>query len=119
MVVNETLPMCPDIVLGAENEVALSEPVEVGPFDQGLVFVKLFDTEGTPTVDADVGISPTGYDEWADDWTPLDTLSGLDEEGVHAVQISNFGNWLRIRFELVDPAPDDTVTLLAWFVGEG
>lgn len=120
MVVNETLPMCPDTVLDAENDVVLSEPVEVGPFRQGVVFVRLFDIEGSPTIDASVGISPSGYEDWDEQWTEIDAMTGLETEGVHALRLSNFGNWLRVRFERVDHAStDDRVTVLAWFVGDG
>lgn len=119
MVVNETLPMCPDLVLSTENDASLSEPVEVGPFQQGIVFVRLLDPEGEPVVDAKVGISPSGYEDWDDHWTCLDSLSGLEEEGIHALQVSNFGNWLRLKFELNDTSPEDQVTVLAWFVGDG
>lgn len=120
MVVNETLPMCPDTVIDAENDVVLSEPVEVGPFRQGIVFVRLLDPEGSPTVDASVGISPSGYEDWDEQWTEIDAMTELESDGVHALRLSNFGNWLRVRFEMAGaPSPEDRVTVLAWFVGDG
>jgi len=120
MVVNETLPLCPDLVLDAENTEMFSEPVEVGPFEQGIVFVKLFDVEGDPSIDAAVGISPSGYEEWDTRWTVIDSLDGLEEEGVYAVRLSNFGNWIRVKFTLgADVSPDDSGTVLAWFAGDG
>jgi hypothetical protein len=110
----ETLPLCPDTTV-ASDETRLTEPVEVGPFDQGIVFLKLQDAEDA-TVVADVGISPTGYESWTEHWTPLETMS-LSEPGMHAVRLTNFGNWLRLRLQLQDS--EGTGAVLAWFVGEG
>jgi hypothetical protein len=118
MGVCETLPLCPDVVLDAETDTALTEPVEVGPFRQGVVFVSVIDLSGSPSATARVGISPTGYEDW-DHWAVLDDLSSLDAVDTYALQLSNFGNWLRLRLELDDPDPDDRIALLAWFVGDG
>lgn len=110
----ETLPLCPDTTVES-GEPRLTEPLEVGPFDQGIVFLKVQDI-GDATVVADVGISPTGYENWTEHWTPIETVS-VGEPGMHAVRLSNFGNWLRLRLQLHDT--EGAGTVLAWFVGEG
>lgn len=113
MVVCETLPLCPDTVLEASSDV-LTEPVEVGPFREGIVFLSVLETTGA-TVRAEIGISPSGYEDWADHWVAIDTLEA--GAGMHARRLSNFGNWLRLRLSLADA--DGTATALAWFVGKG
>ena len=111
--INETLPLCPDTELG--DGPAYTEPMEVGPFTQGIVFVKVLELSEGASVDASLGISPTGYADWSEDWTVLDSLEGLDETGVYALRVSNFGNWIRLRFTL----DGDDALVLAWFVGDG
>ena len=118
MTINETLPMCPDTELTHEDPVALSEPIEVGPFSQGVVFISVLDLkEGTVTTE--VGISPTGYEDWATQWTTLSTYDDLTSIGMHAIPIQNFGNWLRLRFVLNTDVPNGKATVVAWFSGDG
>lgn len=112
MVVCETLPLCPDTDLDASSDV-LTEPVEVGPFTQGIVFVSVID--GDATVRAEIGISPSGYEDWGDHWVAIESLEAAS--GMHARRCSNFGNWLRLRLTLADD--EGEATALAWFVGKG
>ena len=105
---SETLPLCPDTRV-EPDEARLTEPVEVGPFGQGVVFVKVGELDGA-AVKADLGISPSGYEDWDAHWTSFETAC-FEDAGMHAVRISNFGNWLRLR-------GDGEETVLAWFVGE-
>jgi hypothetical protein len=113
----ETLPLTPDV--GVEpGERELSEPVEVGPFREGSVFVHVeTETEGEgDSVQVAAALSPTGYQDWETHWV-------VDEErslgpGMHLLRLSNFGNWLRLRFRLEDSAAG-AATARAWFVGKG
>lgn len=115
MVVNETIPLEPDTTL-TEDDTSLSEPIEVGPYEQGIVFVSIVEVTDDAAVDVDVAISPTGYEDWDTQWTTLESVTGLDETGMHAIQLSNFGNWIRLRSRL---ARGEEATIAAWFVGEG
>lgn len=114
----ETLPICPDVVLDADSDGFLTEPIEVGPFTQGVVFVHITETTGSPAASVDIGISPSGYEDW-EHWAVLDSLTGLTDIDTYALQVSNFGNWLRLRLELDDASNGDDLTMLAWFVGDG
>lgn len=114
----ETLPLCPDTTLNHEHRTSLSEPVEVGPFTQGIVFIQIIDIEGDPKPSFEVGISPSGYDNWDMHWTPLKTLDDIDTVGMYALPLENFGNWIRVRSRLRS-ASNGELTYLAWFVGTG
>jgi hypothetical protein len=119
MVVCETLPLCRAVTLTESDPASLTEPMEVGPFCEGVVFVKATDVTGDAAASVRVGISPTGYEDWGEHWVVSETCS-IDEAGMHAIDVANFGNWLRLRFELTDSASDaDELTLAAWFVGKG
>lgn len=110
MTVCETLPLCPDTVV--DDLPVLTEPVEVGPFREGVVFVRVL-TEGA--VDVDVGVSPIGYEDWTGAWAVRETRLELTGPGMYEIPLENFGNWLRLR---LIPA-GDPATVLAWFVGKG
>ena len=137
MTVCETLPLCPDTVVNADDY-ALTEPIEIGPFRSGRIFVRVLGSEdAAPTVNSDVvlheradvetsdlvgdpvtinahiGISPTGYEDWEAQWTTFDQLV-LDSPGMYSHPIENAGNWLRLRFQ-ADSTGEPT-TLLAWYV---
>lgn len=129
MVVCETFPLLQDTTLDADNPAALSEPIEVGPFRSGIVFVRVDAVEGSATATVDIGISPTGYEDWDAHWTPVERLTDLNTVGVNAARIENFGNWLRLRPRLADADDatptdadatdeDGSVTVLGWFVGK-
>lgn len=118
MTICETLPLCRDTVLDDEAGAITTEPIEIGPFTQGVVFVHVTETSGSPAANVSLGISPSGYEDW-EHWATLDEMTGLDEVDTYARQVSNFGNWLRLRLELADPDPADELTLLAWFAGDG
>ena len=113
MSVCETLPMTPDVTL--TDTPTLSEPIEVGPFTSGIVFVKVQDEpETTPSIKAEIGVSPSGYDAWEPWWTPIREIEA-ETPGMHAARIENFGNWLRLRM-YSESEPTDVI---AWFVGQG
>ena len=118
MTINETLPLCPDTELTTGDPVAYSEPIEVGPFSQGVVFVSVTELHEC-TVRTEVGISPSGYEDWDAHWTSLDLDTTLTRSGMHAIRIHNFGNWLRLRFELEDQTREAAATVLGWFSGDG
>ena len=133
MAVCETFPLLRDTTLDADRPAALSEPIEVGPFRRGVVFVRVDAVEGAAAATVDIGVSPTGYEDWDAHWTPVDRLTDLGSTGVHAARIENFGNWLRLRPRLAgadtgdataagtdaDATGDDgEVTVLGWFVGK-
>jgi hypothetical protein len=120
MTICETLPLCRDTTLNEETSSSLTEPIEVGPYREGIVFVKATAVTERAVVSARVGISPTGYENWSEHWTVSETRS-IEEAGMHAVEVTNFGNWLRLRFELIASSDDadDEITLVAWFVGKG
>jgi hypothetical protein len=97
-----------------ENE--LSEPVEVGPFQQGVVFVHVETETDEDRVKVALGLSPTGYEDWRTHWvTDVDRSLG---PGMHLLRLSNFGNWLRLRFQQ-ENSGTESVTVRAWFVGKG
>jgi len=118
MVICETLPLLPDTEVDTTSA-QLSEPVEVGPFLQGRVFLKMIDA--TLSEDArltvEVGLSPYGYDDWDEHWTVLESID-VASTGMTSVAISNFGNWLRLRLT-VSGTSEDAATVLAWFSGKG
>lgn len=118
MTVCETLPLLPDTHVGPDTT-ALGEPLEVGPFRQGRVFLKVMEasqTDGTrPPLTVDVGISPTGYDDWDGHWHTLDRFEAHGE-GMYSCPIENFGNWLRLQLSV---EADANYSAQAWFVGEG
>ena len=134
MAVCETFPLLRDTTLDADRPTALSEPVEVGPFRRGVVFVRVDSVAAGAAATVDVGISPTGYEDWDAHWTPVDRLTDLDATGVYAARIENFGNWLRLRPRLDGAGGDGddrttganadggggdpAVTVLGWFVGK-
>jgi hypothetical protein len=118
MAICETLPICPDVVLDADADEVLTEPIEVGPYTQGVVFVHVTEITGSAVANVDVGISPSGYEDW-EHWAVLDSMTGLSGVDTYALQVSNFGNWLRLRLGLDDPDDADELTMLAWFVGDG
>lgn len=119
MVVCETLPLCRDTTLSDSKPTALTEPIEVGPYREGIVFVKATETTGGAAASVGVGISPTGYEDWDEHWVVSETRA-VESTGMHAIDVANFGNWLRLRFALDEAAGDgDELTLLAWFVGKG
>jgi len=115
LVVNETIPLEPDTTL-TEDDASLSEPIEVGPYEQGIVFVSIIEATDDAAVDVEVAISPTGYEDWDAQWTTVDSADGLDETGMNAIRLSNFGNWIRLRSRL---ARGEEATIAAWFVGKG
>lgn len=111
----ETLPLTPDVGIDP-GESELSEPVEVGPFLEGTVFVHVETAAPDDRIEVTVGLSPTGYEDWETHWV-------ADEErdlgpGMHLVRLSNFGNWLRLRFRQ-DESGAGPATARAWFVGKG
>ncbi len=106
----ETLPLCPDTTV--EDNTECTEPVEVGPFREGIVFVRVF--EGG-AVDVEVGVSPIGYEDWSTAWTVRETRHELAGPGMYEIPLQNFGNWLRLRFS----NHDQPASVLAWFVGKG
>lgn len=125
----ETLPLCPDTRLAAGGDAVLTEPVEVGPFSEGVVFLRVADSDpegdgdGGPrgAVEAEVGISPTGYEDWGAHWVAPESLVAA-APGMHARRVENFGNWLRLRLRLRERGGTggaDEATVLAWFVGKG
>lgn len=114
--VNETLPLCPDTELDADTPLALSESVEVGPFPQGVVFVSV-PSLSAGFVTRQIGLSPTGYEDWDRQWTVVETFPTLESTGMYARRIENLGNWLRVRSVLGDGSPDASATVLAWFLG--
>ena len=118
MTICETLPICPDTELTTNAGPVLTEPVEVGPYTEGVVFVRLHDVPESASIDVDVGISPSGYEDWDEHWVSLETHTDLTAAGVHAFQLSNFGNWLRLRFS-VNSKDEKSATVLAWFTGKG
>jgi len=113
LVTCETLPPGPDLRVDGDGRV-LTEPVEVGPFRTGIVFVHVSPDgdEADVTAGVDVGISPTGYDDWATHWVIRERIEV--GSGMHAVPLDWFGNWLRLAVD----APDGAVTVRAWFVGK-
>lgn len=111
----ETITLCPDTTVSSDR--VLSEPIEVGPFRDGQLFVKLREVDSDAGVDVDVGISPTGYEDWTSNWVPLETMAGLEEERMYAVGLSNFGNWLRLRLRPTGDS-DHAAVVQAWFVGK-
>jgi hypothetical protein len=111
----ETITLCPD--LEVESEPVLSEPIEVGPFREGQLFVKLRDVDPNAGVDISVGISPTGYENWERQWVDHDTVTGVDEERMYSVPLTNFGNWLRLKLTPRGES-DETAVVQAWFVGK-
>ena len=108
----ETLPMCPETAIPSGASF-LSEPIEVGPFRQGIVFVTLAAPTPEP-VEVEVGISPTGYDDWKTHWSSVRT-ERLEGGGMQGIRLSNFGNWLRLR---VRNQNEQEASVMAWFVGE-
>ena len=110
MTICETLPLCPDTTVAADPVV--TEPMEVGPFYEGVVFVRVLDAS---VVDVDVGVSPIGYDAWRGAWTVRQTRTDLAGPGMYEIPLENFGNWIRLRLT----ARGDAATVLAWFVGKG
>lgn len=140
MTVCETLPLCPDTVVDPDDLV-LTEPVEIGPFRYGRVFIRVLgpkdaaptvnsdvtlhekadvetsDLAGDPTaVNTDIGISPTGYEDWETQWTALDRVV-YDGPGMYSYPVENAGNWLRLRFQ--GGSTGEPATVLAWYVGQG
>lgn len=115
----ETLPMLPDTRVES-GSTATSEPMEVGPFTQGRVFLKVMDAEGTGDLErplaVDVGLSPTGYDDWQGHWDPVERIE-IGSEGIHSCPVTNFGNWLRLR--LSNDGEGARFLVQAWFVGKG
>ncbi|MCU4753153.1 hypothetical protein OB919_14400 [Halobacteria archaeon AArc-curdl1] len=118
MPICETLPMAPDTVINEDNPIAFTEPVEVGPFTQGIVFVQIIDYHGEPDPVFEVGVSPSGYDDWDLHWAPITSLTDVNSEGMYAIQLDNFGNWLQIRSEL-NAGNKGEICFLVWFVGTG
>ena len=107
----ETLPLTPDLEIS--DEPVVTEPMEVGPFREGVVFVKIHEGKDDPELTLEIGISPTGYDDWEAWWTPIRT-EVITSGGVHAFQLQQFGNWLRLRVR----NDGEDATVLAWFVGK-
>ena len=99
---------------------ATGEPLEVGPFREGRVFVKVMTASGDDgdlsPLSVDVGISPSGYDDWDGHWHVLKNMN-VHSEGVHSCAIENFGNWLRLQLSVDQGASEYAVQ--AWFVGKG
>jgi len=123
MVTCETLPLTPDVRVADERVV--TEPVEVGPFRTGIVFVHVSPAEedagsrngngsGSLTAGVDVGVSPTGYDDWETHWVVRDRVEV--GPGMHAVPLDWFGNWVRLALDVPD---GEAATIRAWFVGKG
>lgn len=119
MAMCETLPLTPDVVLDEETQSHVTEPVEVGPYTQGVVFVKLLERKGEASLRVQIGISPSGYNDWDEQWVVLKELTDFEVARMHAAQIANFGNWLRLRLVLDDVSSNDEVTVLGWFTGKG
>lgn len=111
----ETLPLTPDIEV-EPGQSELSEPVEVGPFLEGAVFVHVETETDEDHVEVAVGLSPTGYEDWTTHWV-VDDEREL-ESGMHLLRLSNFGNWIRLRLRQ-DGSGAGTATARAWFVGKG
>lgn len=119
MVVCETIPLCRDTTLTESTPTSLTEPIEVGPYRESVVFVKVTDVTGDATASVRVGISPTGYEDWHEHWVASETRS-VEADGMHAIDVTNFGNWLRLQFELEESdVKSRELTLFAWFVGKG
>lgn len=111
----ETITLCPDLEVSSEP--VLSEPIEVGPFREGQLFVKLREVDATAGVDVKIGISPTGYENWERQWVSYDSMTKVDEERMYSTELTNFGNWLRLK---IDPRgeSEETAIVQAWFVGK-
>lgn len=115
----ETIPMLPDTHIDQLSEVT-GEPLEVGPFHEGRVFVKVMHASGDDgnlsPLSVDIGISPSGYDDWDGHWHVLESMD-VCSEGMHSCAIKNFGNWLRLQLSVDRDASEYAVQ--AWFVGKG
>jgi hypothetical protein len=126
MVTCETLPLAPDLVV--DDERTLTEPVEVGPFRTGIVFVHVSGADahaddggnGTaggggrdPTVAVEVGVSPTGYDDWETHWVRRERVEV--GTGMSALPLDWFGNWIRLSVRTLEGGE---ATVRAWFVGK-
>jgi hypothetical protein len=111
----ETITLCPDLEIA--DAPLLSEPLEVGPFREGRLFVKLRNVDERASVSVDIGISPTGYEDWDRHWSVLETANGLGEATMYSYPISNFGNWLRLRIRSSNGTETDC-RIQAWFVGK-
>lgn len=118
MTICETLPMLPDTRVDSLTT-PTSEPLEVGPFREGRVFVKVMEATGADDLSpltVNIGISPTGYDDWESHWHILEQTE-VWGEGMFSCPIENFGNWLRLQLSVSDDESEYAVQ--AWFVGKG
>jgi len=116
MVTCELIPLCPDTEVHSSVEPVVTEPVEIGPYLEGVVFIKIMNISDSATIKAEVGISPYGYEDWDEHWTTLDTLE-IGDKGMHAFPIENFGGWIRLR--LASDESTENIRLQAWFTGKG
>jgi hypothetical protein len=81
--------------------VAATEPYEAGWAREAVFFVRALKQPAGAAGTAYVEISPDGM-LWIAEGTTFDLPTQRD--GVSAVRIANFGNWLRIRAEFPDAA---------------
>lgn len=98
----ETHPLCEDQRIDGTGGPFLTEPVEVGPYVEGIVFVRIAAISGTASVDVNVGISPIGYEEWDVHWTTTNSLGELEEAGMYSLPLTDFGNWLRLQLSTME-----------------
>lgn len=77
-----------------------TEPYEVGWAHEAVIFFKVrADQDEQSALQARVQLSPDGID-WVDEGTVFPTMRG---PGLWFVQLTNFGNWLRIVGRVGDP----------------
>lgn len=116
MTICETYPLCPDETVDLDKDRLLTEPVEVGPFSEGIVFVQIQEITDKSSIEIDVGVSPTGYESWDHHWATLDSKT-FESESMHKLRILNFGNWIRLQVRYHGNTDGD-VKFQAWFVGK-
>jgi hypothetical protein len=78
-----------------------SEGYEAGWAREAVIFVRALKPSIGPTCIVDVEISPDGI-HWISEGTSFEMP--VDEGGIAVARIKRFGNWLRVRADLVDGA---------------
>ena len=69
-----------------------TEPYEAGWAGEALFFVRVLKLEGSGPLTGSVQISPDGL-HWCDEGS---TIGPINEPGLYAVAVNNFGGWLRL-----------------------